>query len=104
MNRIGLILIIAPLLVLGIHYGSEMVAVDQCTNAGGSFNYTTMMCSFTERADYIPYSQRYRWSVNIALGISLLGLVITIAGSQRRRRNNLGARPLGTGTRRRALN
>ncbi|GMQ90336.1 MAG: hypothetical protein BMS9Abin10_0703 [Gammaproteobacteria bacterium] len=104
MNRIGLMLIIAPLLVVGIHYGSEMAVVNQCVDAGGSFNYSTMTCSFTESTKYIPYSQRYRWSVNIAVGVSFLGLLVTLVGGQRQRAAGLGARDRGTGVRSRALN
>lgn len=85
LSRIGLVLIITPLLVLGIHYTNELLIVGQCVDAGGTFNYTTMSCSFTENASYIPYSQRYRWSLNIALGISLLGVVLTVVGSHGRR-------------------
>lgn len=85
MNRIGIVLILAPLLVLGLHYASELILVDECLDAGGSFNYSTMSCSFTAQWDYIPYSVRHRWNLNIALGISLLGLVVTLLGGRKPR-------------------
>lgn len=85
MNRIGIVLILAPLLILGLHYASELILVKECLDAGGSFNYSTMSCSFTEQWDYLPYSVRHRWNLNIALGISLLGLVITILGGRKSR-------------------
>ncbi|MFQ6022595.1 MAG: hypothetical protein ACE5NW_07735 [Acidiferrobacterales bacterium] len=90
LNRIGLLLILVPLLALGMHYAHELAMVDQCLDAGGAFDYTTMSCSFTERSEYIPYSQRYRWSLNIALGISFLGLVINMLGRKRSRFSSLG--------------
>jgi hypothetical protein len=85
MNRLGLVLIILPLLLLGFHYTSELILANQCLDAGGSFNYSTMSCSFTEQWDYVPYSVRHRWNLNIALGFSLLGLVITVLGSRKPR-------------------
>ncbi len=85
MNRIGIVLILAPLLILGMHYASELIVVQECLDAGGSFNYSTMSCSFTEQWDYVPYSVRHRWNLNIALGISLLGLVITLLGGRKPR-------------------
>ncbi|MDX1488654.1 MAG: hypothetical protein R3268_10675 [Acidiferrobacterales bacterium] len=85
MNRIGIVLILAPLLILGLHYASELIVVEECLDAGGSFNYSTMSCSFTEQWDYVPYSVRHRWNLNIALGISLLGLVVTLLGGRKPR-------------------
>jgi hypothetical protein len=85
MHRIGIVLILAPLLILGLHYASELILVEECLGAGGSFNYSAMSCSFTEQWDYIPYSVRHRWNLNIALGISLLGLVVTVLGGRKPR-------------------
>ena len=66
MHRLGLVLIIVPLLLLGCHYASELILADQCLDAGGSFNYSTLSCSFTEQWEYVPYSVRHRWNLNIA--------------------------------------
>lgn len=85
MHRLGLVLIIVPLLVLGCHYASETILADQCLDAGGSFNYSTRSCSFTEQWEYVPYSVRHRWNLNIALGVSLLGLVVTVVGGRKPR-------------------
>ena len=89
MHRLGVVLIIVPLLVLGFHYASELMLADQCLDAGGSFNYSTLSCSFTEQWEYVPYSVRHRWNLNIALGFSLLGLVVTILGSRKPRTSRL---------------
>jgi hypothetical protein len=85
LSRIGIVLTVAPLLLLGLHYFTDLLAVHQCVSAGGSFNYSTMSCSFTEYWDYVPYSVRYRWNLNIALGVSLLGLVLSVAGHRKPR-------------------
>lgn len=85
MNRIGIVLILVPMLVLGLHYASELILVEECLGAGGSFNYSTMSCSFTTQSEHIPYSVRHRWNLNIALGISLLGLVVTFVGGRKPR-------------------
>lgn len=91
MHRLGLVLIIVPLLVLGCHYASELILADHCMGAGGSFNYSTMSCSFTEQWEYVPYSVRHRWNLNIALGFSLLGLVVTVVGGRKPRTRRLGS-------------
>ncbi len=89
MNRLGLVLIIVPLLLLGFHYTSELILADQCADAGGSFNYSTMSCSFTQQWDHVPYSVRHRWNLNIALGFSLLGLLVTVLGGRKPRARRL---------------
>jgi hypothetical protein len=86
LTRIGILLIIAPLLALGFHYFSELITVHRCLQAGGSFDYTTMSCGFTDHYEYIPYSVRYRWNLNIALGVSLFGLLLSVVGGAKRRR------------------
>ncbi len=89
MKRLGLVLIIAPVLLLAIHYGSDLLAAERCLRAGGSFDYQARTCSFTQRSDYVPYAQRYRWSLNIALGVSLAGLVVFVLGGSRARTHDL---------------
>lgn len=89
MARIGTALILIPLLLLGAHYGSEWLKVHECLGAGGGFDYTTMSCSFTQSTEYVSYVTRYRWNLNIALGVSLLGVLISALGARRRRSTGL---------------
>lgn len=91
LTRVGVALIVTPLLVLGAHYANELLMVRNCLDAGGSFDYAAMSCSFTRAADYVPYSVRYRWNLNIALGVSLLGLLLSALGGRRRRAGRLGS-------------
>lgn len=89
--RFGIALTLIPLLLLGAHYANEWLMVDQCLDAGGAFDYATMSCSYTQSTEYIPYAVRYRWSLNIALGVSLLGVLISALGGNRRRSGRLGS-------------
>ncbi len=87
--RFGIVLILIPLALLGAHYGSEWLRVNECLGAGGGFDYGTMSCSFTQTTQYVPYAVRYRWSLNIALGVSLIGVLVSALGSRRRRSSRL---------------
>jgi hypothetical protein len=40
-------------------YVSEAVAVDDCLDVGGSFNYETMTCDFERSHPYVPFSARH---------------------------------------------
>ncbi|MFQ5994788.1 MAG: hypothetical protein ACE5K1_06805 [Acidiferrobacterales bacterium] len=103
MKQLGLVLVIAPLLLLAVHYGSELAVVRQCQDAGALFDYSTMSCTFIEQSNYIPYSQRYRWGLNIALGVSLLGLVVYVAAGRKPRTRGLPFRDRDSDTRGRAI-
>ena len=60
----------------GIIYLRESVAVDDCLDMGGSFNYETMTCDFEKSHPYMPFEIRhpniYR---NMGLGL-IIGLTI----------------------------
>jgi hypothetical protein len=40
-------------------YVSEAVAIDDCLDMGGSFNYETMTCDFETSHPYVPFSARH---------------------------------------------
>lgn len=45
----GAILLLAPIVVLGTHYGYEAYLADTCLDGGGSFDYLEYSCSLSER-------------------------------------------------------
>lgn len=87
----GIALMVMPLLVLGLHYLDDLMEIQECLGAGGLFDYATGSCGFTAPTDYVPYSVRYRWNLNIALGVSLIGLVLAALGGRARRAGRLGS-------------
>lgn len=82
---LGIALTLIPVLLLGAHYANEWLMVKECLGAEGAFDYVTMACGFTQNTAHVPYAVRCRWSLNIALGVSLLGVLISALGGSRRR-------------------
>ena len=64
MLRMGLILLIFPMVVLIGGYFSEMSEVNACIRERGSFDYLRMQCDLNAKHPFIPYFQRHPLLVN----------------------------------------
>jgi hypothetical protein len=81
----GLALFLAPLIILGIHYGYEAYLADACLDDGGSFNYVEYSCSLSESFSATPYLHRNWGKALIAVGFSLSGLILLAINRRKRR-------------------
>ena len=79
----GFILLLIPLVALTVHYGYDAYRVDTCLKQGGSFDFERMQCSLTASFPYVPYLDRHWPKVVLALGLSLLGFLLTTFGKSR---------------------
>lgn len=80
----GFILLLISLVALTVHYGYDAYVVDACLEQGGSFDFERMPCSLTATFPYVPYLNRHWPKVLLALGLSLLGFLLTTFGKSRR--------------------
>ena len=81
----GFILLLAPLVLLGLHYGYEAYLAEACVAGGGSFNYEAWTCSLTEQFETKPYLHRHWGKALIALSFSLSGLIVLVLSWLRHR-------------------
>lgn len=86
MLKIGLFLLIVPLLALLTGYFAELSDVNHCIQQGGYYNYEVHTCDFENKQPYIPYLQRNPAWVNMAFLLSLVGLVLCFIGLYKGRR------------------
>lgn len=86
MLRIGLLLLILPLVLLLGGYFFELSSVNECLRQQGSFDYARQVCDLHRQHPFVPYSQRHPGWVNGTLLASLLGLLFCIVGLYRGRR------------------
>lgn len=84
--RIGLILLILPGVVMMAAYFNELNDMQACLSAGGSFNYTEMVCDQSNNHPVIPFSVRHPMLVNGGMLLSVVGLFFCLAGLYTRRR------------------
>lgn len=85
MLRLGVLLLIVPVLVLMGLYFWELNDVRACTLEGGYWNYIDGECR-EEPQPYISWLERSPWLVNGGMLLSVVGLVMCMAGLYRRRR------------------
>ncbi|SEI42024.1 hypothetical protein SAMN05421831_101428 [Allopseudospirillum japonicum] len=80
MLRLGLAVLILPLLGLMLVFWQEFQQVDTCLQAGGAYDYREHLCLYEAGAqsEFIPFSARYPWLVNTSLLASLLGLLMCV--------------------------
>lgn len=80
MLKMGMIMLFLPSILLVGHYTFEVQDVGHCANLGGSWDYVKAICDHKNEHDFIPYSARYGWFVNIGMLISVIGLVLGTMG------------------------
>ncbi|WP_372831883.1 hypothetical protein [Pontibacterium sp.] len=84
--RIGLLLLILPLVVMMGSYFTELSAVNACLSAGGSYDYFNGVCDQTLTHAYSPFMERNPLLVNGGMLLSVLGLFLCLAGLYTRAR------------------
>lgn len=85
MLRIGLLLLILPGILLMGSYLYELSQVDACLEGGGSWNYPEAFCDREARHPFVPFMVRHPLLVNGGMLLSVLGLLLCMAGLYRRR-------------------
>ena len=80
MLRWGMIMLFLPSVLLIGHYTFEVQDAGRCANLGGSWDYIKAVCDQSAQHEFIPYSARHGWMVNIAMLISVVGLVMSTIG------------------------
>ncbi len=80
-RRIILRILGLGLIVLALGLGrpqwAQYRAVDECLDAGGSFDYTAKTCDYERAHPYMPYSPQ-AWSLVAALACGALGLILVL--------------------------
>lgn len=78
--KLGLSLLILPLLILMGVWGVEYADVSSCIYEGGSYDYLLGECLMSERGIFVPFAERYPLLVSTSLWASCAGLVFTLVG------------------------
>ena len=86
MLRWGLVLLIAPLLLLMGVYWHEFGSVNECILQGGQYDYRLHECTFAVTMPFVPYAERYPLLVNLSMLAALAGFVLCLVGLYSRRR------------------
>lgn len=86
MLRIGLILLVLPIVVLMGLYFSELNSVRDCVlNGQGHWDYLKGVCTSTPQPN-VPFIARNPWLVNGGMLVSVFGLVLCMVGLYVKRR------------------
>ncbi|MCE8026406.1 hypothetical protein [Billgrantia aerodenitrificans] len=86
MLRLGLLLLILPILVLMGLYFWELSSVRECTLIqGGYWDYLDGVCRSTPQP-FVPWVERQPWLVNGGMLLSVAGVVLCMAGLYVKRR------------------
>ncbi|WP_148252760.1 hypothetical protein [Aidingimonas lacisalsi] len=85
MLRLGLLLLIVPVLLLMGAYFWELNDVRACTLDGGHWDYIEGVCR-QEPQPFVSWLERSPWLINGGMLLSVLGLVLCMVGLYRRRR------------------
>lgn len=78
--KIGILLLVAPLLALLFGYFSELTTVNECAAAGGYYDYVNQLCNMEQKQPFISYFQRNPSWVNSGFIVSLIGLIVCFFG------------------------
>ncbi|EPC01938.1 hypothetical protein L861_20010 [Litchfieldella anticariensis FP35 = DSM 16096] len=79
MLRIGLLLLIAPIVILMGAYFWELGDVRECALNGGYWNYVEGACRDTPQP-FASWQVRSPWLVNGGMLLSVLGVVLCMVG------------------------
>jgi hypothetical protein len=85
MLRLGLLLLIAPLLLMMGVYFWELGDVRECTLSGGHWDYLAGACR-DEPQPFVSWLQRHPWFVNGGMLLSMGGLGLCMVGLYIKRR------------------
>ncbi|MFC3282809.1 hypothetical protein [Litchfieldella rifensis] len=79
MLRLGMLLLLAPILILMGVYFWELGDVRACTLAGGHWDYLEGVCRDTPQP-FVSWLERFPWLVNGGMLLSVLGLALCTVG------------------------
>lgn len=79
MLKLGLLLLILPILVLMGVYFWELGDVRECTLAGGHWDYLAGICRDTPQP-FASWLERYPWLVNGGMLLSVAGVALCMVG------------------------
>lgn len=85
MLKLGLLLLVAPLLLLMGIYFWEFGDVRACTLEGGHWDYLEGVCRDTPQP-FVSWLDRQPWLVNGGMLVSLAGVVLCMVGMYVKRR------------------
>ncbi len=78
MLRIGLILLIAPCLLLMALYVPEQLSAADCANAGGSYDYAQQLCDQQNKHPQSSFMARNTVLVNSSMLLAVLGFFVCL--------------------------
>jgi hypothetical protein len=79
------LLIAAPLAVLLVHYGTELLAVDTCLDSGGVYDYAQAYCrTDAQTLPYTPYVARHGAFLTSLVVITLGGVAMLVLTRRKR--------------------
>lgn len=81
------VLALAAMAALSIviwNFGREVIAVDDCLRAGGSYDYQDGACDLNVPHPYIPYSERHPAAIPVAASAGAVCLLAAVALHRRR--------------------
>jgi hypothetical protein len=85
MLKLGLLLLVLPGMLLMGAYLYDLSLVEACLDSGGSWDYIEVRCDTERQHPFVPYMARHPLLVNGGMLLSVLGLLLCIAGLYRRR-------------------
>ena len=83
MIKIGLLLLIAPCLLLMGLYLPEQTSMSDCVALGGSYDYQQQVCDMQNKHPVCPFMARHGFLVNSAMLLALLGFIVCLVGLYR---------------------
>lgn len=78
--KLGLTLLVAPLILLMGAWGIEYGEVSSCIHLGGSYDYLLGECLMDQRGVFVPFAERYPLLVSTSLWASCAGLIFSVVG------------------------
>jgi len=78
--KLGLCLLILPLLILMGTWGMEYADVSSCIYEGGSYDYLLGECLMDQQGVFVAFAERYPLLVSTSFWVSCAGLVLTLIG------------------------
>jgi hypothetical protein len=77
------ILIVAPLLLVPLHFAWHFLVVDDCLDRGGAYNYLQRICVTEGEGPepYLPYYQAFAPQLLIAALSIVIGFILKRRGS-----------------------
>jgi hypothetical protein len=84
MKNLGIGLILAPILAIGLHWSHEFLAVDRCLDSGGVYDYNKGECRHDiEHLPNIGYHKQHKGLLFAAAAVMSAGAAALVLKKQR---------------------